>query len=179
MKLRSILAGLTLSTALAASAHAGIIYAGPSAQLATDTSLPLSFNSSAPTTALSFTLDGYRSLDGQNFYEDDFTLKLNGNVIFNGTFNLGGGSDSLQAVTYSSTSPVTLGNPTNNGLGVGFNGGQETFSFASLALSGGSNTLEFIYSSLSDPHAGFQGLADEGWGVEKVNVSAVPEPSTW
>ncbi|SIO46188.1 PEP-CTERM protein-sorting domain-containing protein [Bradyrhizobium erythrophlei] len=180
MKLRSILAGLTLSTALAASAHAGIIYAGPSAQLATDTSLPLSFNSSAPTTALSFTLDGYRSLDGHNFYEDDFTLKLNGNVIFEGTFNLGGGSNTSQAVVISSVGGVTLGNPTSNGLVVGFNGGQETFSFASLALNGGLNTLEFHYSSLPQPnHAGFQGLGDEGWGVEKVNVSAVPETSTW
>jgi hypothetical protein len=180
MKLWSVLAGLTLSTALAASAHAGVIFAGPSAPMATDTSILLSFNSSAPTTALSFTLDGYLSLDGQNFYEDDFSLKLNGTQIFSGTFNLGGGSNTMQAVTYSTTSPVTLGNPTNNGLGVGFHGGQETFSFASLALNGGLNTLEFHYSSLSDPkHAGFQGLGDEGWGVEQVNVSAVPEGSTW
>jgi hypothetical protein len=180
MKLWSILAGLTLSTALAASAHAGVIYAGPSAPQATDTSISLSFNSSAPTTALSFTLDGYASLDGQNFYEDDFTLKLNGTQIFSGTFNLGGGSDTSQTITFTSVPGVTLGNPTNNGLGVGFAGGKETFDFSSLALNGGLNTLEFHYSSLPGPsHAGFQGLADEGWGVEQVNVSAVPEPSTW
>ena len=180
MKLRSILAGLTLSTALAASAHAGIIYAGPSAPQATDTSISLTFNSAAPTTALSFTLDGYRSLDGHNFYEDDFTLKLNGTQIFEGTFNLGGGSSTDQAVVISSVGGVTLGNPTSNGLGVGFAGGQETFNFSSLALNGGLNTLEFHYSSLPGPNnAGFQGIGDEGWGVEQVNVSAVPEPSTW
>jgi len=177
---RSILAGLTLSSLLAASAHAGIIYAGPSAPMATDSSFTLTFNSSAPTTALSFTLDGYLSLDGHNSYEDDFTLKLNGTQIFDGTFNLGGGSSTSQAVVISSVGGVTLANPTSNGLGIGWNGGQETFNFSSLALNGVSNTLEFHYESLSGPgFAGFQGLGDEGWGVEQVNVSAVPEPSTW
>jgi hypothetical protein len=181
MKIRSTLAGLALSTLVAASAHAGVIYAGPTAPMVTDTSFSLNFNSSALTTALSFTLNGYASLDGQNFYEDDFTLRLNGTAIFTGTFNLGGGSNTFQAVTFSSVPGLTLGNPTNNGLGVGFAGGQETFDFSSLALSGGSNTLEFIYTSLDQAsgHAGFQGLGDEGWGVQNVNVSAVPEPSTW
>jgi hypothetical protein len=29
-------------------------------------------------------------------------------------------------------------------------------------------------------HAGFQGLGDEGWGIEQVAISAaVPEPATW
>jgi hypothetical protein len=180
MNIRSILTGLTLSTLLAASAHAGVIYAGPTAPIATDNSFSLTFNSSAPTTALSFTLNGYLSLDGQNYYEDDFTLKLNGNQIFSGTFNLGGGSNTFQAVTYSSVLGVTFSNPTNNGLGIGWNGGQENFSFLSLPLLNGLNTLDFTYTSLSGPnYAGFQGLGDEGWGVQNVNVGAVPEASTW
>jgi len=41
------------------------------------------------------------------------------------------------------------------------------------------NTLTFAYLSLTDDHAGFQGLGDEGWGVEKVEASATPLPPTW
>jgi len=178
MKIRSLLAGVTLSTLIAASAHGGVIYTGPSAPQETNTNIILNFSSSALSTALSFTLNGYATLDGQNFYEDDFTLKLNGTEIFKGTFDLGGGTSTFQAVTFSSVPGVTLSNPTNN-IGLIGGGGQETFNFSSLALSGGSNTLEFIYTSLSDGHAGFQGLGDEGWGIQNVNVSAVPEPSTW
>ncbi len=49
-----------------------------------------------------------------------------------------------------------------------------------LPLQAGLNTLVFTYTSLPAPnHAGFQGLGDEGWGVEKVEVGAVPEPATW
>jgi hypothetical protein len=28
-------------------------------------------------------------------------------------------------------------------------------------------------------HAGFQGIGDEGWGIQQVSVGAVPEPATW
>jgi len=147
----------------------------------TDQSISLNFNSSVATTGLSFVLDGYASLDGQNGFEDDFSLRLNGTQIFLGTFNLGGGSDSgSQANIYSNPFGATLSNPTNNGTGVGFNGGKEVFSFAGLPLNIGSNSLTFTYTSLADAnHAGFQGLGDEGWGLELVNVSAVPEAATW
>ena len=61
----------------------------------------MTFDSAAATTTdLSFTIDGYLSLDGQNFYEDDFGLSLNGSPLFAGTFNLGGGSNTTQAVVY-------------------------------------------------------------------------------
>jgi PEP-CTERM motif len=97
------------------------------------------------------------------------------------TFNLGGGSNSgSQANVFSNPFAATLSNRTNNGTGVSFNGGNETFSFAGLPVNIGSNTLTFTYTSLADAnHAGFQGLGDEGWGVEQVIASAVPEPSTW
>jgi hypothetical protein len=150
--------------------------------MATDQSFSLNFDSGAPTTVLSFILDGYLSLDGQNFYEDDFSLKLNNQLIFLGTFNLGGGSNSgSQAKVYSNSFGAALSNPTNNGTAIGFAGGKEVFNFNDLPVNIGSNSLTFSYTSLSDAdHAGFQGLGDEGWGVEQVAISAaVPEPATW
>ena len=183
---RSALASLAIATFLSSSANAALLLAGPTPAMPTNQSVSLSFNSSAATTTgLSFILDGYLSLDGQNFYQDNFSITLNGAQIFLGTFNLGGGSDSgSQANISSNPFGATLSNPTNNGTGISFNGGKETFSFAALPLNIGSNTLTFTYTSLDANHAGFQGLGDEGWGLEPVNVSAVsvsavPEPSTW
>jgi len=182
MKIGSILASAAFATLLASSAHAGVVYAGPTGAMPTDQSFSVNFNSGAATpAALSFVVDGYLSLDGQNYYEDDFSLKLNNNVIFSATFNLGGGSNSgFQANVYSNPYLATLMNPTNNGTGIGWNGGIEVLSFGGVPLIDGLNTLTFTYTSLADSnHAGFQGLGDEGWGIENVNVSAVPEPSTW
>ena len=178
---RSALTGAAIATLFGSSAHAGVILAGPTPAMATDQSFSLNFNSGAATAGLSFILDGYLSLDGQNFYEDDFSLKLNNNQIFSGTFNLGGGSNSgSQANVYSNPFAAILSNPTNNGTGISFNGGTETFSFAGLPVNIGSNTLTFTYMSLADAnHAGFQGLGDEGWGVEQVMINSVPEPATW
>jgi hypothetical protein len=169
---------------LVSSAQASVILTGPTAAMETNRFLSLDFTSAAPTTALSFILDGYASLDGQNFYEDDFSLRLNGAQVFLGTFNLGGGSDSgSQANIYSNPFGATVSNPTNNGTAVTFTGGRELFHFAALPVNIGSNTLIFGYTSLNDAsHAGFQGLPDEGWGIEQVDVSAIsaiPEPSTW
>ena len=165
---RSALTGAAIATLFGSSAHAGVILAGPTPAMATDQSFSLNFNSGAATAGLSFILDGYLSLDGQNFYEDDFLLKLNNNQIFSGKLNLGGGSNSgSQANVYSNPFAAILSNPTNNGTGTSFNGGKETFSFAGLPVNIGSNTLTFTYMSLADAtHAGFQGLGDEGWGVE-------------
>ena len=129
---------------------------------------------------MSFTIDGYLSLDGQNFYEDDFGLSLNGSPLFAGTFNLGGGSNTTQAVTYLNPFGATLSNPTNNGTTISFAGGMEIVTFGDvLPVLAGTNTLIFTYTSLPPPgNAGFQGIGDEGWGIEGVTVS-VPEPSTW
>lgn len=177
----SALAGLFGATLIASSAEANMIYAGRSPAMATDQSLSLNFNSDSPASGLSFILDGYRSLDGKNAYEDDFSLRLNNKQIFLGTFNLGGGSNSgSQANVYSNLFGATLSDPTNNGTGIGRNGGKETFTFVGLPLNVGLNTLTFAYMSLNDPnHAGFQWLGNEGWGVEKVSVGATPLPPTW
>ena len=149
---------------------------GPLASPASFTS-GVSF-SGAQSGLLSFALVGYRSLDGVNFYEDDFSLKLNGTTIFVGSFDLGGGGSNFVNVapvgaTYT-VFPVGNGQPT-------WAGGVATI-FLPLSFTSGLNTLEFSYVSLGGPgHAGPQGLGDEGWGVRDASVvtAAVPEPATW
>lgn len=163
---------------LVASAEAAVIHSdafGPGGPgRATDTSFSVNFNStSAGASGFSFDLLGYLSLDGQNFYEDQFTLSLNGVDIFKAAFDLGGGGLN---VVYLNT-PGLVNGPVSS---VFFAGGNVTIS-GIINLVAGLNTLDFSYDSLPDPgHAGFQGIGDESWGVETVdvaNVSAVPVPA--
>ncbi|WP_315806741.1 MULTISPECIES: FxDxF family PEP-CTERM protein [unclassified Bradyrhizobium] len=181
--MRNVAAWITLTviSLFCAPARAAIVYSGPSTPMVTDTSFSVDFYSSnAISSGLSFVLNGYISLDGHNYFEDDFRLALNGTQIFRGTFNLGGGSDETQAVVYSNPLGATFSNPTNNGTGICYCGGEQQFSFASIPLVAGKNTLTVSYESLGgDYRAGFQGAKDELWSIADVNVSAVPEPSTW
>lgn len=183
MKMNILMAGAVCSVvSLAAmSAQAATLYslAGPTPEMATDSSIAATFNASAGAGAASFIIDGYSSLDGQNSYEDDFTLSLNGAPILVGTFNLGGGGGD---VVYSNLNGGTVDNISGNGTNITWNGGQVVVD-EPLTLVKGSNTLTFNYTSLSGPgYAGFQGLGDEGWGLEQVSVTgagAVPEPASW
>jgi hypothetical protein len=140
----------------------------------TDQSFVLNVNGTGATVPVSFIIDGYASLDGQNFYEDDFSFALNSTVVFAGTFNLGGGGADVVYYNPYGAVATNLGNTF-------FGGGTESVSFSGLALNAGSNTFTFSYASLPAPtYAGFQGLGDEGWGVEQVSVgSGVPEPAAW
>jgi len=183
MKKNALLVGAVCSivslTAIGAQAATLYSLAGPTPEMATDSSITATFGASAGPGDASFIIDGYASLDGQNYYEDDFTLSLNGAPILVGTFNLGGGGDN---VVYSNPNGGTANNISGNGTNVTWAGGQVVVD-EPLTLVKGTNTLTFNYTSLSDPdHAGFQGLGDEGWGVEQVNVTGVagvPEPATW
>ena len=58
-------------------------------------SVPVTFNAQGGAGSLSFIVNGYASLDGQNSYEDDFSLSLNSVEIFKGAFNLGGGGSDV------------------------------------------------------------------------------------
>ena len=153
MKKPTVIAAFAALVWLAGPANAGVIYPGPSPEQPTDTSIAVTFNSgTATTTGLSFTIDGYLSLDGQNFYEDDFGLSLNGSPLFAGTFNLGGGSNTTQAVVYLNPFDATLSNPTSNGTAIGFAGGKEIVTFGDvLPVVSGINTLIFKYTSLPRP----------------------------
>jgi len=171
--------------ALAAGAQAStVLYSGaglPTAEQATTaastTTGPAfigSFGSGAAGAGeLTFTLDGFLSLDGQNTYEDDFTLTVNDVVLFKGTFNLGGGGAN---VVYSTTPGLSaIGGDPNPG-DISWAGGTVNF-IVPVTLLAGANTVGFGYTSLDGPgYAGVQGLGDEGWGISNVQVAVVPEP---
>lgn len=190
MNLRQTLAvsAILIAGLAATGAQASTLLNDTSAPFArtTDTSFNETFGSLAAGLAnLSFEINGFGSLDGQNFYEDDFTLSLNGLAIMSGTFNLGGGG--ADAV-YLAPSGATATNVSGNGAAVTWTGGQVNVA-TPLTLLAGSNTLTFGYHSLTIGHAGFQGLADEGWDASNVVVTqtsrisldaiAVPEPASW
>jgi hypothetical protein len=139
--------------------------------LPTESSYSTSFISSGGSAALSFNLLGFTSLDGNNGNMDLFTLSLNGASILSGTYNLGGGGGNL---TTTNVFGLIL-----DGLNTdpAYQGPQD----ASISISGfinllaGTNTLTFAYASPN----GFQGMRDEAWGVNNVNVagaSPVPIP---
>jgi hypothetical protein len=169
-------------TLAAAGAQATTLYSGPTsmAEMPTDTSFDVTFNAAhAGAANLSFVLNGFASLDGQNWYEDDFTLSLNGVAIAQGTWNLGGGGTDA---VYLAPAGATFDNVSGNGTDITWNGGQVNIT-SPLTLTAGSNTLTFAYNSLSaaSGHADFQGIGDEGWSAHNILVTqgGVPEPATW
>jgi hypothetical protein len=187
MSLRTTLAAaaVAIATLSAAGANAAVLYSDPSVlpEQVTGTSHVVTFNATAGAADLSFVLDGYASLDGQNWYEDDFTLNLNGIDIFKATFNLGGGGND---VIFSNLAGLTADNVSGNGTDVTWAGGHVNIA-GPIGLQAGTNTLTFSYAALPSDggaHAGWQDMGDEGWGVENVLVSrsdagGVPEPATW
>ena len=171
-----------VATLVCAGAQAAVYYDAPAAipEQADNTDYTVSFNAPAGNATLSFVLDGYASLDGQNWYEDDFTLKLNGADIFRGTFNLGGGGPDA---VYFNPLGLSFANVSGNGTDVTFRGGHVNFS-GPITLAAGANTITFAYAALpynDGQNYGWQDMGDEGWGVEQVRVEglAVPEPASW
>ena len=175
----------TVALLAATSAQAATLYSNPLLTGAIASPGAVSFTAISPvgqSGALSFNLDGFASLDGVNFYEDDFKLALNGTTILSLSYDLGGGgSNAIFTNPYSAT-------VTGGAFGF-FQGGQLQISLAGLPLTSGSNTFSFSYDSpLGDAlggtggHAGQQGTGDEAWGVSSVLLtaeSAVPEPASW
>ena len=160
--------------ALASGAHASTVYSGNFGDVltATNSSYTATFNASAGTDMLSFHLDGFSSLDGDNYWIDVFTLNVNGVDVFQGTWDLGGGGSNR----------ILLGSASVSGGSFGlWNGGALDISLP-VALLNGSNTITFSYSSPTvfegSGRSGFQGTGDEGWGLGQVTVSSVPEPAS-
>jgi hypothetical protein len=170
--IKQIAAALT-ALALAAGAQAGtVLLSGSTGELSTQQApAPFTFTSSGGSADLTFTLDGYATLDGQNTYEDDFTLTVNGVNVVVGTFNLGGGGANF---LYTSPSGISITGEDTSG-NIGGNGGMLEF-IVPVTLESGSNTVSFSYYSLPAPDAGFQDTGDEGWGLS--NVAVVPEPGS-
>jgi len=134
----------------------------------------LSAISAGPAT-LSYEIVGYGSLDGWDTFccTDIFTLYVNGNEAFSGSFNLGG-----RGSTYIFFNPGN-GMATSNTTGY-YGGGTLDITGEAVNLLAGNNTITFTYSSSEWP--GPQGVGDEGWVVNSARVetadSAVPEPAS-
>ena len=147
----------------------------PTAALETNNSVTLNFAGGAGAGQLAFTLAGYATLDGDNFWIDILHVKLNGSEVLSGTWDIGGGGISRVLV-----------DPNGATVGVVNNATHELQISLPVSLAAGSNQLVFNYESPTNfeasARAGFQGLGDEGWGLNAVTVSGnlapVPEPTS-
>jgi len=165
---------LTAATALlaAAPAWASTLYTlpSPTAALETNTSVTASFGAAAGAGQVDFTIAGYATLDGDNGYIDILHVTLNGTEVFSGTWDLGGGGANRVLLD---TNGATVGTVSNQQLTISI----------PLTLAAGTNQLVFSYESPvtfeGTGRAGFQGLGDEGWGLNAVTVTGVvPEPAS-
>ena len=156
-------------------AQADSLYsAGNTGALETPGSVDASFSAGAGAGLVNLQLQGYASLDGDNYYIDIFHVSVNGSEVFSASFGLGGGGDDRILV-----------NP--NEIGFTHNGNMIDLSIP-VNFSEGANTVSFSYSSPTffdgSNRAGAQGMGDEAWGLNSVEISgnlaaAVPEPETY
>ncbi len=114
-----------------------------------------------------FDLLGFRSVDGFNCCTDFFSLRLNGALVFQGAFNLGGGGS--DGVLVNTNSAVVSGAGASRHIVLPFHPVT------------GLNTFAFDYGPM-------QGFGDEAWGLDNVSFQAlvtaprsggVPEPAAW
>jgi hypothetical protein len=170
-------AALAMSAAFAAAAHGATLFtlAGPTSAVGIPGFIDETFSASAGPGTLSFTLDGFNTVDGANVsnnFEDDFTLSLNGVAIFAGSFDLGGGGQNIVSLQPAG-STVTLH------ASVFGRGGTVDIS-APLDLAAGLNTLRFAYATAAP-----QAFTDESWAIQNLSVTGdaaaggVPEPASW
>ncbi len=161
-----------------------LLSAGPTKELATDTSVTVNVASDLGAGILDIQIAGYKSLDGVNSYEDVFTLYEGKTEIFSGSFNMGGGGRNEVLFNPDGAKVVTTTNGAkadpHHSTAVTWEGGVTDIWLPLADLTAG--PLVFSYTSLSGPgYAGFQGLGDEGWGVNSVKfvTAPVPEPQTY
>jgi hypothetical protein len=147
----------------------------PTAALETDSAVTLNFAAGAGAGQLAFTLAGYATLDGDNFWIDVLHVTLNGSEVLSGSWDIGGGGLSRVLV-----------DPNGATIGIVNNLTHELQISLPVTLASGSNQLVFRYESPTSfegsDRAGFQGLGDEGWGLNAVmvsgNLAPVPEPAS-
>jgi PEP-CTERM motif-containing protein len=175
--IRSSVLGLAASLCFVG-AQAATLYTLPlpTAPLVSPGSMPVTFNAAAGAGNVSFEIQGYNTLDGDNGFIDIFHLSVNGVELFSGTWDLGGGG----------TNRILL-NP--NGATVTFTAATRTVDVSlPVSFANGSNAVTFAYDSPTTfegtSRAGPQGLGDEGWGLNSITitgnaVTAVPEPETY
>lgn len=171
--LKHLLVGSALTFAAVAPASAATLFnlGAPTGETASPGSYTYNFNAGAGAGSLAFQIQGYRTLDGSNCCTDILSVTLNSVLIFQGTYDLGGGGSNITFIN-SGSGTVT---PFTPGFG---QGGTLTFSNGAVALVNGTNTITFAYSGAA------QGIGDEAWGINTATITgnafnAVPEPSAW
>ena len=156
-------------------AQANVLYtAGNTGEMESPHSFDVNFNAAAGAGSVNVQLQGYRSLDGDNYWVDLFHVSVNGNEVFTGTFGLGGGGGDLVVLRPGDTvsdhhdSVVDLAIP--------------------VSLIDGGNVVTFSYTSPKvfegAARGGPEGLGNEAWGLNTTQitgnaVAAVPEPESF
>jgi hypothetical protein len=172
MKISSMLLIGCAICGLTTAANAGLVYSAPlsTGDLGSPGSFSATFGAIAGPGLLTFNLEGYNTLDGNGCCADTFTLSLNGTVIWQGEYSLGGNGTNV--TDFQPAGSVIIASSS------GYNLGGNVAASIPLDLLSGLNTLAFSYSGKD------QGLSDEGWGTNSTlvtdsAVAAVPEPATW
>lgn len=167
MIIKPLVLAATVLTATSVAAVTLVDRPASTGELLSPGSDSVTFNAAAGSAVTDFIVQGFRSLDGVNGYQDTFTLSLNGTDVYSGSFDLGGGGGNVQFLG----APGATFSVANFGF---FVGGEATI-HTPLTLAAGSNTLRFRYDGTP------QGQADEAWGIRAltVNGATVPEPAGW
>jgi hypothetical protein len=135
-------------------------------------SFDVNFAGAAGPSAVSFDIFGARSVDGQgNGYDDLFEVMLNGTTVFAGLFNMSGGGTNAVTTNLYGWTWSTMTNP--GGL---FQGGMTSVNGV-MDLLAGANTLTFSFTSPGPSNGGNQGVGDESWAINNLDVSPVPVPA--
>lgn len=140
----------------------------PTGILPSPSSITRNFASGSGAGNITFEIQGYLSLDGSNCCTDTFSLYNDGDLLFQGAFNMGGGGSN---VIFADPNGATY-----SVVDFGFFGGGLLNVSIPVNFTAGNHVLTFDYSG------GAQGLGDEGWGLNSVTVEgipAVPEPETY
>lgn len=138
--------------------------------------LSLNFNAASGGAAnIAFQIFGARSVDGQNAWEDDFTVALNGVNVFQGTFGMSGTGANVVYLNTLGWSWATTANPGR------FQGGFTDVSGGANLLAG-LNTFTITFSSPGKGNGPThdQGTQDESWALNNLSIdlAAVPLPAT-
>ena len=128
-----------------------------------------SFMATEGTNSISFDLFGANSIDGQNGYYDLFTILLNGVEVFAGSFSMSGGGDNVVTTNINDWTWNTVTNP-----GGYFSGGVTTVSGLATLLNG-ANVFSVLFTSPTATDG--QGLNDESWALNKLDIAPVPLPA--
>lgn len=167
----ALLAACSLQTAQAAP----VVVAGPTGPMETNTSLNFGFASGSGAGQMNLAIDGFATLDGDNFWIDFLSIQLDGFEIFSGTWNLGGGGADRVLVDPLGATVSHVGAMLDIELPLTFSAGAHLLTIGYYSP----NSFE------GSGRAGFQGLGDEGWGIQSLIVEApprgasgVPEPAS-